>query len=228
MASDAALAHLQAYRESTEQLFEALRAGSSIEEPFERLLAVDEGLQSAAVRLIAEADAMQAAAASRERALERDASFLRTASSAQRAEEQLARVIERAHSALATADGLANASVDDLVHAAERVSYSSAAPTSEHAFGVAARDGFRRGWGTPAPQQHMLACSRFAALGRQREGGAAQGDVAARAAEAADEAAWKGLVPSHAAATAPRAGGAACAPVSLDLNPDEDDDDAWE
>ena len=43
-----------------------------------------------------------------------------------------------------------------LVQYAERVSYSNAAPIGTAALETAAKDGFRGGWGTPAPQQHKI------------------------------------------------------------------------
>ena len=45
--------------------------------------------------------------------------------------------------------------LDQLERFAHQVSFSSMAPLP-HAFDEFAKQGFRNGWGTPAPQQHML------------------------------------------------------------------------
>ena len=55
------------------------------------------------------------------------------------------------------------------------MSYSNAAPVGAAALETAAKDGFRGGWGTPAPQQHMLAVSRFSELTRRAAAGGAGG-----------------------------------------------------
>lgn len=78
--------------------------------------------------------------------------------------KSLCEAIERAREALAVADeGQArHVPVATIIEYAERVSYSNAAPCGQVAFAGAERNMFYQGWGTPSPQQHMVAASRFA------------------------------------------------------------------
>ena len=107
----------------------------------------------------------------RDQAEQRQTSLLGHATRMQGVEADLASVLERSHEALARADAATvssrKVSVAQLMDYAERVSYSNAAPVGAVAMAAGSKDGFRGGWGTPMPQQHMLAVSRFAAMNRQ-------------------------------------------------------------
>ena len=107
--------------------------------------------------------------------------------------------------------------LEQVVQLAEQVSYSNAAPSGEHALGVASQDGFRRGWGTPAPQQHMLVASAFADLKRQQMAAASSRDAPVPMQTDAPISSWDLITPQQPAASSSTPAMA----VSLDLNPDE-------
>ncbi len=99
----------------------------------------------------------------------RHQALLDLAARMQRAEERLELAVERGRATLKRARGGDDGEVrraavapSTVVEYAERVCYSNAAPVGAVAFAGAAASGFYHGWGTPGPQQHMLAASRFA------------------------------------------------------------------
>ena len=102
---------------------------------------------------------------------------MQLASKLQHTETQLSTLVAQAQEALATTDESLRVgrkvSAAALIEYAERVSYSNAAPVGAAALETAAKDGFRGGWGTPAPQQHMLAVSCFSELARRAVAGSA-------------------------------------------------------
>jgi hypothetical protein len=162
------------------------------------------------------------------------------------------RALERADAARVSTRHVSPAAI---VEYAERVSYSSAAPLGAAAFEGARRQGWYQGWGTPAPQQHMLANAHFAP-GRPAASAAPRGpasqstaaglDPAASEARAAPAAAAaptavtvadtrphspgasgpaSTLTFTHTAGVAASAGASERAHVSLELNSDESSED---
>lgn len=221
------------YRGLVEQLYECLRApNSSASSPHEltaRIIATDERLQLSLGQLIEERTRRERADKVREQAEERQVSLLLLATRMQKAEANLATLIERSKEVLRDADAKVasdrHPTVQQVLEYAERVSYSNAAPIGAAAMEIAAKDGFRGGWGTPAPQQHMLAVSRFAMM--QRPPPAEGSSEAAEAAPAARAGAPAAKRPRVHKAPAPPVASAepTVSAVSLDLNPDDDDDD---
>ena len=192
---------LREYRGLVDTLTTNLQTGDDEAVPavLERIVAVDTSLQQKAGELLAKRAQRERAAVLSKRAAERRAELLQLASKLQRTETGLGVVAARAREALSSAneaqrhDGRA-VSAEAIVQYAERVSYSNAAPFGELAMASAAKDGFRGGWGTPAPQQHMLAVSRFAEISR-------------RVAASDDQAPQVSPPPANAGAPEPSSGG---------------------
>lgn len=165
---------IREYRGLVDTLTTSLQTGDEEAVPtvLERIVAVDTSLQQKAGVLLAARAQRERTAVLSKRAAERRAELLQLASKLQRTETGLNVVAARARAALSSADEAQRldgraVSAEALVHYAERVSYSNAAPFGEVAMTSAAKDGFRGGWGTPAPQQHMLAVSRFVEISRR-------------------------------------------------------------
>ena len=181
---------LREYRGLVDTLTTNLQTGDDEAVPavLERIVAVDTSLQQKAGVLLAERAQRERTAVLSKRAAKRRAELLQLASKLQRTETGLGVVAARAREALSSADERHDGravSAEALMQYAERVSYSNAAPFGQLAMASAAKDGFRGGWGTPAPQQHMLAVSRFAEISRRV---AAPDDEAPRVSSAAAEA----------------------------------------
>ena len=133
------------------------------------VLDADAHLQTTVTSLLIERDQRAHAAALKRSAEETQSSLLELATRMHAADGQLIATIERAREALAAADeGEAagrHVPVATIIEYAERVSYSNAAPCGPVAFAGAERCHFYQGWGTPTPQQHMVAASHFARVG---------------------------------------------------------------
>ena len=213
---DEVLLSLKSYLARAERLHDALRVGNGVDERLAHVFEADESLQRLAAGLVEECAAGDLAAADAASARDRAAALLEVASRLQSDESRLSEAIRRGQEAVDAADAAGTCTVEQVVQLAEQVSYSNAAPSGEHARGVAAQDGFRRGWGTPAPQQHMLVSSAFADLHRQRVAGPS--DVAPAPMQTdAPISSWD-LINQQPAAASSRSAVA----VSLDLNPDDD------
>ena len=187
------LGHLAEYRGIVDALTKLLddEAAADVPAVLERLAAVDTHLQQSASRLLDERAQRERTVALSESAGERRTELLQLASKLQRTETQLSTLAAQAREALEATDEShrlgRKVSAAALIEYAERVSYSNAAPVGAAALETAAKDGFRGGWGTPAPQQHMLAVSRFCELTRRAAAGgpaASAQDGAAAAAHA--------------------------------------------
>lgn len=174
---DDVLVSLRSYLARAERLHDALRAGDGVDEHLSQVFEADESLQRCATSLVEECAARDLAAADAASARDRTAALLEVASRLQSDDSSLTEAIRRGQEAVEAADAAGACTVEQVVQLAEQVSYSNAAPTGEHALGVAAQDGFRRGWGTPAPQQHMLVSSAFADLHRQQRAAVPGDDV---------------------------------------------------
>ena len=239
MASSSTLDTIHNYQSTVDELITALKSPESSGSPsvlsiVERLTQTDERLQSSAAALLAARDERERAAALEEAAEERQVYLLELAAEMQRAESELAAVGERAREVLERADASRepgrDAGTKAVIAYAERISWSNAAPVGDVAWTVGAREGFRRGWGTPAPQQDMLKASRFEEIRRRPEGGAAapppaDGDAPAEAAAPPDvrrSASGNPALPAFAAATRRAAPAAAAA-----AQDDDDDDDLF-
>ena len=237
------LTDLHRYRQLSESLFAALRAGRpEAHSLVKNLLDLEERMHGGVRVRLAERERCSRASQAEAAADERLAALLRLATQRQRTEATLDAAIGRSHEAIAASERAAARplSVSEVVECAERVSYSNAAPYGQSALEAAARGGFRGGWGTPAPQQHMVKASVFAALQRQgaggglgvgdatqpsdrpAEGAAAKPEARQAAAPAFDSA---GLALAARNAVAPKQGGEASKAlpaVSLDLLDDDD------
>ena len=170
------LAHLAEYSGLVDTLTKKLLDGDedAAAGVLERIVAVDTSLQQSASVLLDERAQSGRAASLAASASERRSELLQLATKLQRTEAQLGTLAARARETLATTDESLRVgrkvSAAALVEYAERVSYSNAAPVGTTALDTAAKDGFRGGWGTPAPQQHMMAVSRFGELARRGGG----------------------------------------------------------
>mmetsp|Transcript_72114 Transcript_72114/g.191661 ORF Transcript_72114/g.191661 Transcript_72114/m.191661 type:complete len:146 (+) Transcript_72114:3-440(+) len=144
----------------------------------------------------------------------------------QKAEANLAELIDKSRQMVRRADQAESSgrcpTVPQLLDYAERVSHSNAAPVSTAAFEAAQRKAFRGGWGAPAPQQHMLAVSRFAMMHRA---GAPKDDAGAAPEDAAPAAKRARLDAPAFKAAASQLPGSALESASLD---DDLDDDLFE
>lgn len=198
----AVLVDLQKYRQLSENLFAALRTGRPEAQALvEELVDVEDRMHGAVGMLLAEHEQSFRASQAEGAAAERLTALLRLATQRQRAEARLEAAIKSSHEALAATASDVNRplSVPQVVACAEQVSYSTAAPCGQNVLDSAAKGGFRGGWGTPAPQQHMVRASVFAALHRQY--GSASPDEAA-AATGRDDAAHSSTEPGESAAAA--------------------------
>jgi hypothetical protein len=241
MASSSAL--LSSFSALCEELHAKLGAGdeTSAHDLVCRLLETDAHLKTSATALLRARNSRAEYQKLQQCAEDKQSALLALASRLHSADVRLAGVIERARDALAAADaGQAStrppAPAATFVELAERVSYSNAAPCGQLAYEGAAKAGFYQGWGTPAPQQHMLAASHFA-TGRAATTAAAAAAAAATAA-APTEAEANELDSARPLADtsmqAPTFTGASVAPrapppagrkrVSLDLDSDDDDE----
>lgn len=172
-------------------------------------------------------------------AKEQRAALLRLATRMRNADVQLGGVMERSRDALLAANEAntwrqttrGRVPTATFVELSERVSYSNAAPCGRIAVEGAAKTSFFQGWGTPTPQQHMLAASRFAQPGA----GASLAAVAAPASTCSCAMAGPQRAAEVPPPTAPLAPPAFTAvpqaerapqrePVCLDLASDDDDD----
>ena len=236
--SQSTLDTIHNYQSTVDELITALKSPESSGSPsvlsiVERLAQTDERLQSSSAALLAARDERERAAALEEAAEERQVYLLELAAEMQRAESELAAVGERAREVLERADASRepgrDAGTKAVIAYAERISWSNAAPVGDVAWTVGAREGFRRGWGTPAPQQDMLKASRFEEIRRRPEGGAAAPPAADDDAPAGAEppdvrktASGNPALPAFAAATRRAAPAAAAA-----AQDDDDDDDLF-
>ena len=189
-------------------------------EPLRRVLEADAALQTSVAAMLRERDDRAQSAALMDGAAHAQKSLLRRATRMQSAQLELSTSISRARSALTAADE-AQASgrhvpAATLLEYAERVSYSNAAQCGSVAFQGAERNGFYQGWGTPTPQQHMVAASRFA-----NPADLDAEDAAASAGAAPDEA----MAPTFTAVSQPQAA-ADTEPVSLSFGDDSEDEDS--
>ena len=152
--------------DACQDLHASYEHGSTSSELIARVLAADAQLQSEVAALLRERDKQAQAKRLMQSACEAQSQLLRLATRMHAVQVRLAGTIERSRQALAAADE-AQASgrhvpLSTMIEYAERVSHSNAAPCGPTAFAGAERNGFYEGWGTPAPQQFMVARSRFA------------------------------------------------------------------
>lgn len=222
---------MRQYRALVDQLYEGLRAPGAALSPLaltSRIISTDEHLHASLALLLEKKQRHERAEKLRKRAEEKQTALLVLATRMQKAEASLASLIDRARESIERADQAASSgrspTVAQIVAFAERVSYSNAAPCGSSALAIAAKDGFRGGWGTPAPQQHMLALSRFVTMQRRNTAGNVEEEPSA-----ADEPTTKRPRLSAPAFKAKpvvvQPASAAQGNLTLDLNPDEDDDD---
>jgi hypothetical protein len=241
MASKAATQHVRSYRSLVEDLYERLCDSSGApHELVGRIITTDEQLQHSFTALLEERTRSQRAKRVRAQADERQSSLLRLATRTQEAEAKLADLISRARDVLGRTDAAAASAravtMSQLVDYAERVSYCNAAPYGKLAMDIAQKDGFRGGWGAPSPQQHMLSSSSFAVRARQGPGLEETGGS-----EAAARPELGVSPPPHPTTLEPGVPAVAFGSIlpqsvhtagspedmagSLDLNPDDDEDD---
>ena len=186
-----------------------------------RVLEEDAALQSSAASMLQTRDNHAKSARLMQGAVDVQGELLQRAASMQAAQLELAGTIERSRQALASADkGQASGrhvTVATLVEYAERVSYSNAAPSGHAAFSGAGRQLFYQGWGTPTPQQHMVAASRFAN----------PADLVPEEDETSVSTAAEAIAPTFTAVVQPQVAPAAegRTHVSLSLGESDDDDD---
>ncbi|KAL1504315.1 hypothetical protein AB1Y20_010721 [Prymnesium parvum] len=225
------------YRALVEQLYDVLRSPDATTAPHElaaRIVATDEQLHLALAQTLEERRRRERTESLRQQAEARQTALLLLAHRVQKAETKLAALLEQSRDALARADDAERSgrrpTVAQVLQYAEAVSYSNGAPCGAAALAAAARDGFRGGWGTPAPQQHMLAVSQFGLLHRAKAAAGGEGEGAAGG--EADGASAEAPASKRARREAPRGAPsftakaavppAAPAKVSLDLDSDED------
>jgi len=160
-------ATLVSFLAATEELHASLsRAdgqGSSSAFAIERVLSCSTELHAGVMAAFHERDARRRCGKLHARAAVRQSELLALAHSMRTADVRLDCVVRRSRDALADADASAASArhvpPTMIVECAERVSYSNAAPCGDAAFEGARRHGWYHGWGSPAPQQHMLANS---------------------------------------------------------------------
>ena len=145
---------------------EDLHAAGAASHCLSRVLEADGAVQAAADSLLRERDTRKRAAALMHSAAEVQDALMSLATRMHTAQGRLAGAVASARGALAAADEARasgrNLDVAAIMEYSERVSYSNAAPCGPTAFSGAERNTFYQGWGTPTPQQHMVAASRFA------------------------------------------------------------------
>jgi hypothetical protein len=234
--------------DACEDLHSQLRSAPHASGGLQAVLDADAHLQRVVLDLLREKERRAHGAALMRSAEEVQTALLRWATRMHTAEGRLADTIERARASLAAADEAVaadrRASTATIVEYAERVSYSNAAPCGQVAFAGAERNMFYQGWGTPTPQQHMLAAARFAhpvgadadaAEEEEEEEEPADAAAAATTGTEAGGAAAVAPLPTRAPSfTAPaRAPQPASAPeerahVSLGFGSDDEDEDDYE
>eukprot|EP00965_Chrysotila_dentata_P186083 6143412-Pleurochrysis_carterae.AAC.1 len=166
------LSLLREYGALSDQLATSLRMDADdIPNIVQRIVSLDQRLYRSAEHLLAELNRRKRVEKIMERAAAKHTALLHRAANMQHAVTALDDAIRRARDSLRRTDHVKQlgrkVSVVQVLKLAQQVSYSNAAPSGEHALNAAAREGFRRGWGTPAPQQHMLTASRFAEVTRR-------------------------------------------------------------
>ena len=195
------------------------------------LLTIDERLQSAAGAAFDAHDSQKRAESLARRTDEQQHELLTIGHSMHDAEMRMGETVLASQEALAKADKSKasdrHVPVSTIVEYAERISYSNAAPVGDVAFEGARQQGFFNGWGTPAPQQHMLALAHFArptvpsSSTNQAAGGAAPTSKAPSFSESAAAVATTTAREADSGTRDP----SKRAHVSLELNSDDDDDD---
>ena len=182
------------YQSTVDELITALKSPESSGSPsvlsiVERLAQTDERLQSPPACAAAR-DATAASARRRSRRRRKAAGYLlELAAEMQRAESSSRRSASAAREVLERADASREPGRDAGIEGGDRVrrAHQLVERGAGRRRGVdgGSKEGFRRGWGTPAPQQHMLAASRSAEIGKRPEGAAAAAGRRRRAAGAA-------------------------------------------